>query len=180
MQRDTNYILSVFSGVALMLLTSSLSFGQDTSATWMYDIKLTDFKVSNKIADIPKQFYGVMSICCKHDIVVKAEDFKSNCVGSGTTTKLNWVAKGKGKQWAISISYGGLAYYVVNYFFDYDNGKLNVNGFVLLGRDRFEMPFEQMITSMHDPRNVRKELDYDFKYDKDCKENVKYHRKRKN
>ena len=162
----------------MLAISPFISVGQDTTATWMYDINPDDFKVSYRIADIPKQFYDVMSICCKHDIVVKDEDFKSNCVGPGVTRKLNWIAKSKNKRWVISISYGGKAYYVVNYFFDYDNDEMNVNGFILLGRDRFEMPFEQMTTSMRDPRNERADLEYDFKYDKNCKENVKYHRKK--
>ena len=155
-------VRKIFSLIFLILFISLNLFGQDTSSTWMFDINSSKFKLYHKTKYIPKEFYNIISVEDKNDIVDNDKNFKRNCIGPGITRKLNWLAKDKYKRCIISISYGGRVFQTIFYCFDFDSGKLNANGFYIRVENHDKISFPQFISLINERKLEREDIDFDY------------------
>lgn len=130
--------------IIILLLTSRISFSQDTNVTWIKNIDTYAFKLLYDKRDIPKEFYSVLSIEDLNTIANPSEEYSPGCTNP-IRGQLNWIAKQKSR-WIISITYGGKGVCNRFFFFDKDNGELNINEMNFLGPKKSGTTIREVVT----------------------------------
>jgi hypothetical protein len=128
--------------IIILLLTSRFSFSQDTTVTWIKNIDTSSFKMLYDKRDIPKEFYPVLSIEALNTIANPSEKYSPGCINP-IRGQLNWIAKQKSR-WVISVTYGGKGVWTRFFFFDKENGKLNINEMNFLGPKRSDTTIREV------------------------------------
>jgi len=126
----------------ISLLTTGLSFSQDSTVTWIKNIDTLSFKMLTGKKDIPKEFYKFVEIKSLKEIANPTDEWTPSCIRT-PHKKLHWIAKDKNNHWVLSVTTGGKGVFAGYYFFDKEKGKLNFNE--LNFRKRY-MTFGQTIT----------------------------------
>lgn len=138
------------------LLTFGFSFAQDTSVTWINNIDTTTFKIFYSRKSIPKDFYKIIGISKRGDIVSAHKAYQKGCVNRGRASKrLNWLAKDNNNHWVLSISYGGRASGTKYIYIDCNKDGLNINGFYFTGGHHNNYSLGQTITKLKEGQFYR-------------------------
>ena len=111
--------------IITLLLTSGLSFSQDTTVTWIKNIDASSFKMLYDKKDIPKEFYRVLDIKDLKRLANPKDKYSPGCTNP-IRGQLKWIAKQKNR-WVISVVYGGKGVSNCYYFLDKEKGNLNIN-----------------------------------------------------
>ncbi len=111
--------------ILILLLTSRLSFSQDSTVTWINNIDTSAFKMLYNKKDIPKEFYRVLNIKDIKKLANPTDKYSPSCINP-IRGQLHWMARQKNR-WVICVTYGGKGVYTKFFFLDKEKGSLNIN-----------------------------------------------------
>jgi hypothetical protein len=143
----------------IFILTSGLSFSQDTTVTWIKNIDTTAFKLLYNKKDIPKEFYRVLNVKKINKLANPTDNYSPGCTNP-IRGQLHWLAKQKNK-WVICVTYGGKGVYTKFYFLDKDKGTLNINVLNFPRPKKSNTTFGQIVTTIKSGQYSFEEFDQD-------------------
>jgi hypothetical protein len=141
------------------ILTSGLSFSQDTTVTWIKNIDTTAFKLLYNKKDIPKEFYRVLNVKDINKLANPTDKYSPGCINP-IRGQLHWLAKQKDK-WVICVTYGGKGVYTKFFFLDKEKGTLNINELNFPEPKKSNTTFGQIVTTIKSGEYSFEEFDQD-------------------
>jgi hypothetical protein len=136
--------------ITFFIFTNHFLFSQDTSVTWIRNIDISSFEILRNKRDIPKEFYTVLEIDDINALANPSDKYSPGCTNP-IRGQLNWIANQKDK-WIVSITYGGKGVFTRFYFFDKQNGKLNINEMSFLEPKRSETTIGEVVVLINSGR----------------------------
>ena len=141
------------------ILTSGLSFSQDTTVTWIKNIDTTAFKLLYNKKDIPKEFCRVLNVKDINKLANPTDKYSPGCINP-IRGQLHWLAKHKNK-WVICVTYGGKGVYTKFFFLDKDKGTLNINELNFPEPKKSNTTFGEIVTTIKSGQYSFEEFDQD-------------------
>ena len=145
--------------IIIFLLTSRLSFSQDTTVTWIKKIDTSAFKMFYNKKDIPKEFYRVLNVKDIKKLANSTDKYSPGCTNP-IRGQFHWMARQKNR-WVISVTYGGKGVYTRYYFLDKDKGTLNINELIFDVPKRGKTTFGQIVSTIKSGQYSFDEFDPD-------------------
>jgi len=152
--------------IIILLLTSGLSFSQDSTVTWIKNIDTSSFKMLYNKKDIPKEFYRVLNVKDINKLANPTDKYSPGCTNP-IRGQLHWIAKQKNR-WVICVTYGGKGVHTRFYFLDKEKGTLNINEINFPTPMRSDATFGQVVASIKSRQYEFEEYDADqYKLEED-------------
>ena len=143
--------------ITILLLTSRLSFSQDTTVAWIKNIDTSAFKLFYNKKQIPKEFYPVLNIEKIRKLANPSDNYSPGCTNP-IRGQLHWIAK-QNNRWVISVTYGGKAVHTRYFFLDKDKGTLNINELNFNLPRRGKTTFGKTVTAIKNGQYTFEEFD---------------------